>query len=468
MKKFTLSTVMNYDKSNGFAKILTLDNRYDSVSFDGVNAWDAIIDVYQQGRHIGNFTPRHFKYAISWVSLHILKITQLSEDYSNEAVDTVLAQVPTENGVDLYVSSLLDGNSWVKTRVEVVTFSNQGKWIEGSEFIDISSMHPVYCKSNIANNSAGYHNSIYRGKDLTSKYSVQELEGKLGAGNFSDLFIGDYITVSTTIKGVTEDVDYVIAGFDYFLGCGNSEQILTSHHAVMIPRNTFRFDIRMNDSNTTANGYYGSKAHGTTTISSSNAGLTNLKVEYDTFKSSSLNSTGTYVFTYNGSVWTYSTSTYTADQLKNTFGISYTGTPSNADTLTVNLVEGNLEPYRNGIYNAFNRAHCLTYKDFLTTSTSAGEWHTARVELMNECMVYGSKMYANTSEGEKTKMNQLPLFALRPDMKVVTASGSENRGSYWLSSINSSSDFCEFGSWANADHHGANNTHGVRPFFLLG
>ena len=466
MKKFVLSTVMNYDKGNGFAKILSLDNTYNQVGFSLVNAWDAIIDVYQEGLHNNN-QARHFKYALSWVSLHELKITQLNEDYSNENVDTILAQVSTTNGVDLYVSSLYNGNSWIKTRVEVTAFSNQGKWLDGSEFEDISSLNPTYVKGSRINNLSGYHNSIYRGKDLTNKYTIAELESKIQSGDFSDLYIGDYITKSTTINGTAENVDYVIAGFDYFIGIGNVGIGTTAHHAVITTRNTFNTSIKMEDSATTVNGYYGSKAHGVATATSSNAGLTNILVEYDTFQNSILGTTGTYTFTYNGSQWTYSTYTYTPSQLSSVYGITYTGTASNADTLTVSFTEGYLEPFRKGIYDVFGKSHCLSYKDLMTTGTTSSAWHTGRIELMNECMVYGTKIHSNGSS-EATKSTQLPLFNQRLESKVTRATGTNNRTNYWLASISSGSSFCAFGSYGNADYRQANQTNMVRPFFLLG
>lgn len=465
MKKYTLTTVMNYDKGNGFAKILSLDNSYNQVAFSLVNAWDAIIDVYQEGLHSTN-SARHFKYAISWSSLHELKITQLDEDISNENVDTILAQVSTTEGVDLYVSSLYNGNSWIKTRVDVTAFSNQGEWIDGSEFEDISSLNPTYTKACKLNNLSGYHNSIYRGKDLTNKYTVAELESKIANGDFSDLFIGDYITASTTVNGVAENVDYVIAGFDYFMGIGNDGTGMNQHHAVIVTRNTFNTNIKMEDSAVTTNGYYGSKAHGTAVAVSSNASLTNVSAEYDHFQNAVTNS-GTYVFTYDGTNWVYSGESYSTSQMSSIFGITYTGTPESDDTITVTFTAGYLEPFRKGIYDVFGKSHCLAYKDLLTSGTTTATWHTARVELMNECMVYGTKIHSNGS-AEATKSTQLPLFNQRLEAKVTRATGTNNRTNYWLSSISSGSSFCAFGSYGNADYRQANQTNMVRPFFLLG
>lgn len=468
MKKLTLNTVMNYDFGNGFAKILSLDSTYIQESFPLVTQWDAILDVYQQGLRIRSKKPRHFKYAVSWTAQHELKVVQLNEDISDDNVDTMLAQVPTENGVDLYVSSFYNGDSRAESRVDVIAFNNWGKWIDGSKFEDISALNPVYCKGSTINQSAEYHNSIFRGKNLTDKYTIEELETKITNGDFSDLFVGDFITKSTTVNGVSEDVDYVFAGFDYYRRIGNSGNGLTNHHAVIVPRTSFTETIKMNSEATTAGGYYGSAAHGIASAVSSNAGLTNIAVDYDTFCGSPLGTTGEYVFTYNGSAWAYGGETYNYSQMGSAFGITYSGTPSSSDTLTVTFTAGSIEAFRTGIYGVFGKAHCLPYKDYLTTGSNSGAWKTARIELMNESMIYGSKIYANNYNAEKTKSCILPIFRLNPSFKCVTVRGSSTRKNYWLSSINSDANFCYFGTWGNADYHTASQEHGVRPFFLLG
>lgn len=59
---------------------------------------------------------------------------------------------------------------------------------------------------------AGFHNSIYRGKDLTNVYPITGLDSRIKNGKFSDLYIGDYYT--TQINSST--VKLTIAGFDLF------------------------------------------------------------------------------------------------------------------------------------------------------------------------------------------------------------------------------------------------------------
>jgi len=94
---------------------------------------------------------------------------------------------------------------------------------------------------------AGYHNSIFRGKDVTSYYTDGTLYTRISGGTFEDLFVGDYIIVN--------NITWRIAGFDVYLHKGDTE--LTKHHAIIVPDKHLT-TAQMNSSNTTANGYVGS------------------------------------------------------------------------------------------------------------------------------------------------------------------------------------------------------------------
>lgn len=90
---------------------------------------------------------------------------------------------------------------------------------------------------------AGGHNNIYRGKNLGS--SVTEDQWKaIASGEFTDLFIGDYWTIS----GVT----YRIAAFDYYFGKGDTP--VTKHHVTIVPDNQLG-TAAMNSSGNTNTGY---------------------------------------------------------------------------------------------------------------------------------------------------------------------------------------------------------------------
>ena len=101
------------------------------------------------------------------------------------------------------------------------------------------------------------HNGIFRGKDLTNVYTVDQLYAKVSAGDFDDLYLRDYITVSitTTLPDstvVTEDVSLMIAAFNYYYNCGDTA--LTKPHLVLIPQSRFKTISVMNTTSTTGGG----------------------------------------------------------------------------------------------------------------------------------------------------------------------------------------------------------------------
>ena len=95
--------------------------------------------------------------------------------------------------------------------------------------------------------NAGAHNAIYRGKSLGSTVTDAQYNA-IKAGTFDDLYIGDYWTIG--------GVNWRIAAFDYWLNCGDTA--CTDHHVVIVPDSCL-YNAPMNATNTTANGYLGSK-----------------------------------------------------------------------------------------------------------------------------------------------------------------------------------------------------------------
>lgn len=94
--------------------------------------------------------------------------------------------------------------------------------------------------------NAGSHNSIFRGKNLGAQVTDAQYQA-IQAGTFDDLYIGDY----WVIGGVT----WLIAGFDYYYGCGDTA--FNKHHAVIVPLSPL-YNHAMNEANTTEGGYVGS------------------------------------------------------------------------------------------------------------------------------------------------------------------------------------------------------------------
>ena len=93
------------------------------------------------------------------------------------------------------------------------------------------------------------HNTIYRGKNLGTSVTAGQY-ASISAGTFDDLYIGDYWTIG--------GVNYRIASFDYYWNCGDNS--FNTHHAVIVPDKSL-YDYAMNDTETTAGGYVGSKMY---------------------------------------------------------------------------------------------------------------------------------------------------------------------------------------------------------------
>ena len=99
--------------------------------------------------------------------------------------------------------------------------------------------------------NAGAHNAIYRGKYLGNTVTAQQY-ASIAAGTFEDLYIGDYWTIN--------GVNWRIAAFDYWLGCGDTE--CTTHHVCLEP-DTILYTAQMNTSDSTTGGYVGSRMYTT-------------------------------------------------------------------------------------------------------------------------------------------------------------------------------------------------------------
>ena len=102
--------------------------------------------------------------------------------------------------------------------------------------------------------NAGFHNSIYRGKDITDLFYDGTLSTQIANGTFDDIFIGDYII------GRNSGRKYLVADINYRLHCGDTE--CTTPHVLMIPELSMG-TAKMNDSNVSTGGYKGSKMYTT-------------------------------------------------------------------------------------------------------------------------------------------------------------------------------------------------------------
>lgn len=137
----------------------------------------------------------------------------------------------------------------------------------------------------------------------------------------------------------------------------------------------------------------------------------------------------------------------------------------------------NLEPFKTVIKNDFGTGHILKHRNHLQNAVtdnyeSGGTWYDSDIELMNECMVYGSNIWHNILCGTNLPNNyeidksQLSLFRLRHDLTVARNDNGE-RYWYWLRSVVSSLYFASVSNGGSANCTGAASSGGVRPAFLI-
>lgn len=104
--------------------------------------------------------------------------------------------------------------------------------------------------------NAGAHNSVYRGKDLTSYFNSGEMSAAIANGTFTDIFHGDYITKN--------NIEFEVLDCNYFFGIGDNGNECATNHVVMTVRHSIIKYAQMNNTNTIEGGYLGSDMWKTT------------------------------------------------------------------------------------------------------------------------------------------------------------------------------------------------------------
>lgn len=251
------------------------------------------------------------------------------------------------------------------------------------------------------------HNNIFRGDDLFTKgYDINDICAMISDGSFSDIYIGDYFTLSGDIANVpcfveqtsddgtkslvesTQTVNYDtkfrIAGLDTYLNTGDTA--FTQHHAVIVPDSNIG-NNRMNSANVTTGGYVGSFM------------FASVLPVYDTHFSAKLNN------------------------------------------------------------------HLLSHREMLSNSVLGGStngrsWVDIKTNLMSEPEVYGGICFGGKYD-VGINYRQFPLFRIAP--KCIC-----NRGWWWLRAVSLSSDFAFVGGNGYAGNSSASTVSGIRPCFCIG
>ena len=275
--------------------------------------------------------------------------------------------------------------------------------------------------------TAGFHNSIVRGKDITSYYEDGSLWDRIAGTNgfrpYEDLYLGDYFKMSRAISAYDQTQQYqttgsqyvTIAGFDFMRRIGDSD-MMNFNHITCVPgqfrMGSFHFGrSRMNPTSTTVGGYVGSEMY-TTTIGE-------VTTEGSTEATATIN-----------------------QQLYAEFG-SHLKTCREFLSININA-------------SGYNR--------FGTNSGCSNDWswRPCQAVLMSEIEVYGSIVWSSSGFDTGNGYLQLPLFA--KDRECIN-----NRSSfYWLKDIVDAYKFCRLSNDGPASYRESNYADCyVRPRFNL-
>ena len=332
-------------------------------------------------------------------------VSQLKGDINNKAnTSDVYTKTETDNKITTKVAEIVAG-----APEDFDTLKEMSDWIASHEnsAAEMNSAIQTLKADLLFKTLPENHNAIFRGDDLFAKgYTIDDICAMISDGSFSDIYIGDYFTLSGTIENVpcfveqtddegtktmvestqtvTYNTKFRVAGLDTYLNTGDTA--FTKHHAVIVPDGVIGTN-RMNSTNTTTGGYAGSFMY------------TSVLPVYDTHFTEKLNN------------------------------------------------------------------HLLSRRDILTNSVSGSTannwgWYSIKSRLMSEPEVYGTRAFGGNYD-IGSAYNRFPLFNLAP--KYIC-----NRTSYWLRAVTRSTGFALVTNDGLAANANASFVLGVRPAFVIG
>lgn len=124
-----------------------------------------------------------------------------------------------------------DSNGKVVASGSTVGSAEQPIYMSGGTFTAGGKIIPIQA-------NAGFHNSIFRGKNLGTSVTTAQ-RAAITAGTFEDLFIGDYWVINSR--------NWRIAAFDYWYNVGDTNW--TKHHVVIVP-DTILYNAQMHKTST--------------------------------------------------------------------------------------------------------------------------------------------------------------------------------------------------------------------------
>ena len=277
----------------------------------------------------------------------------------------------------------------------------------------------------IATDTVEWHNSHYRGINLISDGHFADMAALLTAiraQDWSDIYIGDYVELTFTYEGASRTVKFYVGEIDKFYKVGNAS--LETHHLVMVTGDLGINQV-MNDSNTTAGGYVGSKAH-TVTLPALYAILNPL---------------------FNNAILTH------REHLSNTV--------LSAQTVSLSLDDGN-----GAVTYSCNNFPVYSSGDPNTPGcVTAGNWYDCNLVLMSEIEMFGSNRFASSGIDDiMCPEGQIAAFKYNRNLQTLNRTINT-----WLRNVNSASRFCRCYSNGYSIRSGATDTNiRLRPRFLIG
>ena len=296
----------------------------------------------------------------------------------------------------------------------------------GLDKANIWSANNQFAKINtIETNTVEWHNSHYRGINLISTGHFADMAALLTAiraQDWSDIYIGDYVELTFTYEGASRTVKFYVGEIDKFYKVGNTS--LETHHLVMVTGDLGINQV-MNDSNTTAGGYVGSKAH-TVTLPALYAILNPL---------------------FNNAILTH------REHLSNTV--------LSAQTVSLSLDDGN-----GAVTYSCNNFPVYSSGDPNTPGcVTAGNWYDCNLVLMSEIEMFGSNRFSSSGIDDiMCPEGQIAAFKYNRNLQTLNRTINT-----WLRNVNSASRFCLCYYRGLSDRDGASLTNfRLRPRFLIG
>lgn len=325
----------------------------------------------------------------------------------------------------------------VRDVAKYIVENYNGSTIAGSAQTIQSAVNELNSKQS---DTAGFHNGINRGKNITSYLSDgtlwNRIKGTGGYALFEDLYLGDYITVGSN--------SYAIVDFDYYLRCGIAN--LNEHHIVMMPTGN------MNIPEGTA--LYGVSGQTLQFINTANAGVTVSSQEFATGFKWNAKMSDPNTHNTNGG-YKYSRMRQVIMKAANTIVINAFGS-SHVKPITV-LYPNPSSETASGIASGWA---------WFTNDDQSAADAKSLCDLPNETQIYGQQVwgrgtvYTNMGYEVGTDKFQFAICALQRNFV-------DTRASWWLRSVASTSAAALVGNFGYAASDGTASAPGVRPRFLL-